>query len=836
MSGNREVFAEEARASTRTAGGQRLYEERATDLEATVQQQTQSPLFRRQTRVNARQSEKAEARQEKRLAAAGAQDHRRQLNTPPPVCILATAAPSNAASNVSDQAPHGSCASWTTAGCMLPTRSDATTQYDVAVTTKSTACSNLGKETKATQCFPVKVSTGSQTTDLRRIRVAISRRGKESTKTASPGVHSFRHGNLVHENRSDQCEEIICKQNNRDHAYEDAKGSTTTTAVQVSAVSSETGVGKQDLVPSHHVSKSESSRLCIQTPTCTPGASYRCNLCSSAFVDDDALQAHKKSHPSSKSLKCPVCGRAFGFQTSFKYHMRIHANGQSLKCETCLRTFPTFAQLQRHKSSTHRKPFKCSVCPRAFSAGKVLAAHMRRHAGEKPFPCDLCPETFFLRKQLLLHKRDHEGERLFKCGTCSCSFLTNRACAVHMRVHEQKFQCKLCPRKFSKEERLSSHVMQSHTSKRQFGCKDCSSSFSCRAGLREHMRVHSKPYKCTICSQMFSRKSLMLVHLSRHTGTQSFKCRVCSEMFAFKRQLLNHMSQHEGVAVNKCSVCSRVVQSKSDLAIHMRQHTGEKPFRCETCARTFATRDNLLQHMKSHEKSFRCTVCSHAFSHRNRLTVHMRQHTGERPYKCEVCSCQFSAKSELSRHARRHAPGTELKCEVCARTFGKPSDLNRHRRVHDNPSMCSVCSICSLAFATKGELRQHLNVHEKPFKCPLCLKGFSKKCNMVDHVQRNSGDDKPYKCTYCAHTFVNLKNLSQHVRYHEELQLTGTKLNKKESTASSVGEASSSNSDESPYACATTSTNSSQAPYIWTGQYIWTINGIVLNYNGGSQN
>ncbi|XP_077545569.1 uncharacterized protein LOC144158527 isoform X3 [Haemaphysalis longicornis] len=183
MSGNREVFAEEARASTRTAGGQRLYEERATDLEATVQQQTQSPLFRRQTRVNARQSEKAEARQEKRLAAAGAQDHRRQLNTPPPVCILATAAPSNAASNVSDQAPHGSCASWTTAGCMLPTRSDATTQYDVAVTTKSTACSNLGKETKATQCFPVKVSTGSQTTDLRRIRVAISRRGKESTKT-----------------------------------------------------------------------------------------------------------------------------------------------------------------------------------------------------------------------------------------------------------------------------------------------------------------------------------------------------------------------------------------------------------------------------------------------------------------------------------------------------------------------------------------------------------------------------------------------------------------------------------------------------------------------------
>ncbi|XP_077545570.1 uncharacterized protein LOC144158527 isoform X4 [Haemaphysalis longicornis] len=185
MSGNREVFAEEARASTRTAGGQRLYEERATDLEATVQQQTQSPLFRRQTRVNARQSEKAEARQEKRLAAAGAQDHRRQLNTPPPVCILATAAPSNAASNVSDQAPHGSCASWTTAGCMLPTRSDATTQYDVAVTTKSTACSNLGKETKATQCFPVKVSTGSQTTDLRRIRVAISRRGKESTKTVA---------------------------------------------------------------------------------------------------------------------------------------------------------------------------------------------------------------------------------------------------------------------------------------------------------------------------------------------------------------------------------------------------------------------------------------------------------------------------------------------------------------------------------------------------------------------------------------------------------------------------------------------------------------------------
>ncbi|VDK78423.1 unnamed protein product [Cylicostephanus goldi] len=40
------------------------------------------------------------------------------------------------------------------------------------------------------------------------------------------------------------------------------------------------------------------------------------------------------------------------------------------------------------------RPYKCSFCPKAFTASSILRTHVRQHSGEKPFKCAFCGKPF----------------------------------------------------------------------------------------------------------------------------------------------------------------------------------------------------------------------------------------------------------------------------------------------------------------------------------------------------------------------------------------------------------------------------------------------------------
>ncbi|XP_061826899.2 uncharacterized protein [Nerophis lumbriciformis] len=149
--------------------------------------------------------------------------------------------------------------------------------------------------------------------------------------------------------------------------------------------------------------------------------------------------------------------------------------------------------------------------------------------------------------------------------------------------------------------------------------------------MESHMKTHTekKPFSCSVCGQIFSRKGSIQIHMRTHTGEKPFICSVCAKGFV----------------------------TNSDLTRHMRTHTGEKPFICSNCGKTFSRKGMMQLHMRTHtgEKPFICSICGKRFSRKGIMMSHMRTHTGEKPFSCPVCGKILSHKRNMQRHMRTHA-------------------------------------------------------------------------------------------------------------------------------------------------------------------------------------
>lgn len=167
----------------------------------------------------------------------------------------------------------------------------------------------------------------------------------------------------------------------------------------------------------------------------------------------------------------------------------------------CKKEFINLKSFLKHlQTHIEDRPYKCKLCPRAFTEENYLNNHMRTHIPDeqKPHECDICKKRFIHTTLLNKHMLKHSGDKPFVCKICNKGCYAENSLLKHMKIHEKregdpallKHMCDYCKTEFPDAHTLAAHIKQ-HTGDRPFLCNTCGKTFPQRFNLELHLRTHT---------------------------------------------------------------------------------------------------------------------------------------------------------------------------------------------------------------------------------------------------------------------------------------------------------------------------------------------------------
>ena len=334
-----------------------------------------------------------------------------------------------------------------------------------------------------------------------------------------------------------------------------------------------------------------------------------------------------------KQFKCKFCHVEFDAKLYFKEHMfSVHGDKTLFMCEKCALSFTRKCRLKRHIESVHegKKQFQCKNCQKHFSRREHLNRHTQNFhpelldEGNTSFKCEKCTKTFSRKEHLNRHNKTFHGEVLY---VQKGNDLIKVAVKKKLDIPSiRRFKCEICEISLQERGALNRHIATVHGEKRKFKCKFCSHSSKTQGDLNTHVRgVHAEKenYKCRICKRLgkpitkFDSEYEFNLHFLEHKGKTPFKCEVCTSLFSQKEYLQNHQWKKHGIQKNYQNYKARHIES---------MNRKKKKFNCKICALRYPEKTSLKKHITSiHErkKKFNCDICPSSYHSKWNLDMHV---------------------------------------------------------------------------------------------------------------------------------------------------------------------------------------------------------------------
>ncbi|XP_065076232.1 zinc finger protein 260-like [Ochlerotatus camptorhynchus] len=249
------------------------------------------------------------------------------------------------------------------------------------------------------------------------------------------------------------------------------------------------------------------------------------------------LNAHKRQHLNPE--KCRYCDKRYTDKNNLAFHVQMHhQNHCPSTCEHCGEVYPTKASLLYHMK-LHTTAASCEICGKVFKERQKLRLHIqRRHEKIKKHECNICKKKLGSLDSVRTHIKTYHSNQVFKCSYCPKTFTAELTHRCHEKKHIEN------PDYVATKDWSEYYtIVEGEEGKPGIKMKKCNLCGLVCTTMSVHLSMVHFPteYRCKICGATFKRKQTHDVHVSKHDNSNAYQCPICNREISDRKNLIAHL-------------------------------------------------------------------------------------------------------------------------------------------------------------------------------------------------------------------------------------------------------------------------------------------------------